>query len=100
MLPNHSLYHESNLGRFRDPSPNMVLDSYYPDIVDSGVHTSSGESSRLSWGSVQVFLFFSINIILSFIYYLAESISILPLRITTQHDNSELPGKLFCSSTS
>jgi hypothetical protein len=58
MHPNHSqLYYGSNLGTFRDPSPNLVLDSYYPEM-DSGVqnvqNVQSSESSKLSWDSIQV----------------------------------------------
>jgi hypothetical protein len=56
---NHNLYYASNLGRFRDPSPNPILDSdsYYPEIHDIGIHSS--ESSRLSWDSNQVKVYFS-----------------------------------------
>jgi hypothetical protein len=101
MHPNHNLYHGSNLGStFRDPSPNLVLDSYYPEIDDSGIHSSEG--SRLSWDSMQVKVCFSLNIsfILTTIYYSAQSFSVFPLKIATQHYNSELSGKLFSTTSS
>lgn len=50
---NHALY-GTNLSRFRDPSPNLVIDSYYP-IDESGGHSS--ESSRSTWDSIPVFAF-------------------------------------------
>jgi hypothetical protein len=96
MLPNH--YHNSNIARFRDPSPNLSLSSYYPEIDDSGVHNS--ENSRLSWDSMQVLKVFSLYIcILIIIYHSAKSVFVLPLKIATQHDSSELSGQLFSYST-
>jgi hypothetical protein len=65
MHPEYNLYHGSNLSTFRDPSPNLVLGSYYPEINDSGVHSSESSErhgSRLAWDS------FEVKVCFSFIY--------------------------------
>lgn len=63
MHPNHDLYHGSNMSNlsgYRDLSPNLVLGSYYPEIDDSGGHSSeSSERSRLAW---------EVKVCFSFIY--------------------------------
>ena len=86
------MFNASNLNNFREISSNL-LDSYYPEV---DLHSSE------SWDSIQVKVYFSLYIILilSIIYYSAKSVSVLMLKITTQHDNSELAGKSISSSTS
>ena len=105
MHPNHALHYGSNLGQFREPSPNVVLESYCPEVDYEIPHGLNSEgSSKLSslpnhsWDSIHVSLLHK-PYIENFIYYLAES-SIFPLKIATQHMDNKLAGKLFSSSTS
>jgi hypothetical protein len=63
---NHALYQASNLGRFKEPSPGLLVDSYYPQVKDYGIPSSESRCSSLvnhSWDSFEVKVCFSLYII-------------------------------------